>query len=105
MSTLQLRAFRPLGNNKTVNVAVTAATQFLTIPDTLGTRSVRLVNLGPDTIFIEFVQAAQTAAVTTSLPMLPNTVEVFTLPLDVTRLSVIGTTTTSTLYATYGEGL
>lgn len=105
MSTPQLRAFRPLGNNKTVNLAVTAAAQFLSIPDSLGTRSVRLVNSGTATIFIEFVQASQTAALTTSLPMLPNTVEVFTLPTDVTRLSVIGTGTTNTLYVTYGEGL
>ncbi len=106
MSTLQLRAFRPLGNNKTVSLAVTAAEQKLTIPDVpFGTRSVRLVNLGTDTIFIEFVQLAQTAAVATSMPMLPKTVEVFTLANDVSRLSVIGTTTTSTLYVTYGEGL
>ena len=106
MSSLQLRAFRPLGTNKTVNLPVTAAAQFLAIPDTLGTRAVRLVNLGADTVFIEFVQNAETAALTTSMPMLPNTAEVFTLALDVVRLSVIGAAGTgSTLYATYGEGL
>lgn len=105
--TAQLRAFRPLGNNRTVSIAVTNASQSLTIPDTpYGTRAVRIVNLGTDTIFIEFQETATAAAVATSMPMIANTVEVFTLPNDKLTIKVIGAAGgLSTMYVTYGEGL
>lgn len=105
--SMQLRAFRPLGNNQTVNIAVTASSQSLTIPGVpYGTRAVRIVNLGTDTIFIEFQDAATGAAVATSMPMVANTVEVFTLPNDKLTIKVIGAAgALSTMYVTYGEGL
>lgn len=106
MSTLQLRAFRPLGNNKTVSIVTTGASQSLTIPDVpFGTRSVRIVNSGTDISFIEFAQGTITAALATSMPMLPNTVEVFTIGNDITTLRVIGAAGANNLYVTYGEGL
>ncbi len=107
MSSLQLRAFRPLGTNRTVNLLTTTGSVSLLIPQVpFGTRSLRVVNAGTDTTFIEFAGAAgATAAVTTSMPMLPNTVEVFTLANDIITLRVIGTAGGNTLYITYGEGL
>lgn len=103
VSTGQLRAFRPLGNNKTVNLVVSAASQNLTIPDQLGTRSIRIVNSGTNLIFVEFGTATATAA--TSMPLLGNTVEVFTFANDITALQIISTGAGNTVYVTYGEGL
>ena len=108
MSGMQIRAFCPLGVNKTVNVAVSVVSQSLAIPDTpLGTRAIRLVVLGTQPIFIELVKQnrAAGATTTTSMAMLNNSVEVFTLPNDVTALVVIAAATGSTLYMTYGEGI
>lgn len=107
MSSAQLRAFRPLGNNQTVSVLTTTASQALTIPASpLGTRALRFVNVGTDPSFIEFgVATGPAAATTTSMPLLPNSVEVFTFANDFTTVRVIGTAGGSTLYITYGEGL
>ena len=106
MSTMQLRAFRPLGNNRTQSQAVTAANASVLINDTpLGTRAIRLVNAGADTIFIELSTGAGVAAAATSMPMLPNTTEVLTFARDLTHVNVVGLATGSTLYITTGEGL
>lgn len=105
MST-QKRAFRPQGVNNTVNLAVTAASQLLAIPNTAqGTRSVRVVNSGTQTVFLDFVTTTGTAVATTSMPVLANTVEVFTFGNDVTHITAIAAATGSTIYITPGEGL
>lgn len=109
MSVTLLRAFRPLGQNKTVNIAVTTSPQTLNfgvVP--FGTQAIRLVNNGTATIFIEFGDptiSPPTASAATSQPMLPGTVEVFTLDTTDTQISVIGSAAGSTLYVTLGEGL
>lgn len=103
-----IRAFRPLGVNKTFSIAVTAASQTLVIPDTpFGTRALRLVNSGSQLIFVDFLNSGQAgvASVTTSMPLFPNTVEVFTIGNDIGSMVVIAGAVGSTLYATYGEGL
>lgn len=107
MSTPQLRAFRPLGNNKTVNIVTTTASQTLNIPNwPLGTRALRVVNLGTDTSFIEFTATVGlVAAVTTSMPLLPNSVEIFTVTNEMNNMRVIGTAGGNTVYITYGEGM
>lgn len=108
MSGTQIRAFRPLGVNRTVNIAVTTASQTLPIPDTpFGTRSVRMVNFGSQVIFIDFLNSGTVgnASVTNSIPLLPNTVEVFTIGNDLGSIITIAAATGSTLYVTYGEGL
>ena len=105
---MQIRAFRPLSNNKTVNVVVSVASQSLAIPDIpLGVRAIRLVVLGTQPIFIEFVKQnrSTTVSTTTSMVMLNNSVEVFTLPNDITSLIVTSAGAGSTLYMTYGEGI
>ena len=108
MSGMQIRAFRPLGVNKTVTTIVTTASQSIAIPDApLGARAVRLVVVGTQTIFIDFVKQnrATGASVTTSMAMLPNSVEVFTVAVDVTAIVVVAAATGSTLYITFGEGI
>lgn len=107
MSSTYVRAFKPLGNNKTVNVAVTAAAVSLTVPDQpYGTRAIRCVNSGTDTIFIEIVDRLSiNPTTTTSMPMIPNSVEVFTLDMNAVGIRAIGAAGGNTLYVTYGEGL
>lgn len=100
-----LRAWHPLGVGKTVNVAVTGTAQLVAIPDTpMGTRTIRLVNVGAAITFIEIVDnAAQVATPTTSVPLLPNTTAFMILGNDKVGVSVIGTAA-NTLYITAGEG-
>ena len=108
MSGLQIRAFRPLGINKTINITVTIASQTLAIPDTpFGTRALRMVNSGSQLVFVDFINsgATGTASLTTSVPLLPNTVEVFTIGNDIGSMVVIAPAAGSALYITYGEGL
>lgn len=105
MST-QKRAFRPQGVNNTVNLAVTATSQLLAIPNTAhGTRSLRIVNSGSQTVFVDFVTTTGTAVATTSMPLLAGTVELFTFGNDITHVSAIAAATGSTIYITPGEGL
>lgn len=98
-----LRPFEVLA--ATSNVAVTAASQALALTGSgIGNRTVRLANIGLQTIFFKFGVAATTAAAATSTPMLPNSVETFYLRPDITHVAVIAGNTGSTLYATIGEG-
>lgn len=106
MADPQIRAFRPQGVNNTVNIAVTAASQLLAIPNTAqGTRSIRVLNSGSQTIFLDFVTTSGTAALATSMPMIGNSAEVFTFANDISHVAVIAAATGSTMYITPGEGL
>ena len=90
----------------TVNVAVTATSASVALPaaadyaDTL-----RLVNVGTQTIFVEVSSgaAAATATSASSLPMLPNTELVIEAPRS-KFVSAVAAATGSTLYATAGIG-
>lgn len=105
MSSTQLRAFKPFG--PTVSLAVTASSQFIDLTaSTPGTCSIRVANVGTQEVFIELVELAATAAsLTTSLGVLPNTVEVFTFANDKVGVAVIAASTGSTIRVTPGEGL
>lgn len=96
--------FQPItGAATTLNIAVTAANQAFTLPSPPANGcTVRLVNVGSQTVF--WAYGGATAAVATSTPILPNTVEAFSLPGGVTAIGVIAAATGSTLYATIGEG-
>ena len=93
------------GAANTSNIAVTAASQTFNLAPSVGADggTMRLVNLGTQTVFIAL--GTVTASVTTSMPMLANSAETFSLPGGVTSLSVISTATGSTLYASIGIGL
>lgn len=107
MSSTQLRAFKPYGANVTVNAAVTTSSAALAFGSggSIGTKSVRIANVGSNTIFITFGTGSATAATTTSLPMLGNTVEVFTVNADNTHVAHISGAAGNTIYVTVGEGL
>lgn len=63
----------------------------------------RLANIGTQTIFVAL--GTVTASASTSMPIMANTIEMFSLPGGVNTLSVIAAATGSTLYATIGIGL
>ena len=100
-------AFCPKGLNKTVSLAVTGASQTITT-DTgyIVGNQVRIANVGTKTVFLEFGASGTTptAATATSIPMLANTVEVFTVP-PLCVVAAIASDTGSTIYITPGEGL
>lgn len=105
--SLQKRAWRPLFENDTVSVAVGTTGGFVGFPKTpFGTRAIRLVNIGTAVVFIELTETpTATATTTNSVPVLPNTVEVFTIANDEIGIAYIGSASGSTLYFTCGEGL
>jgi len=98
-----IRPFGALQNTATLNIAVTASEQKLTLaPAGIGYRSVRLCNLGTQTIFVTFTG---TADITTAMPIPAGAVEILILEPDVKYISVIASATGSTLYATIGQGI
>lgn len=88
----------------TTALAVTGSNQALTMSPATGSDggTMRIANIGTQTVFIAL--GTVTSSVTTSMPMLANTVETFSLPGAVTTLSVIAAATGSTLYVTVGQG-
>lgn len=103
MST-QLRAFRPLA--ATQNTTVTASAQTVTLNNTLGTRAIRLCNVGTQTAFVLFGETSQTdATVSNAIPIPSGQTEIFTVSQGVTTYSVIAASTGSVLYSTIGEGI
>jgi len=109
---MYLRPFEAQGGgssfagNSTVNIVVTASNQVLAVNATpLGNRSVRIANIGTQTIFVAFGISTTTASVTGSMPILPNTVETFFMRNENTHIAVIASSTGSTMYVTTGEGI
>lgn len=102
----------PVATATGTNTAVTVVTGTAqnVICDVTGTPgqffNYRMVNSGTQVIFFNPGQSGVTpaAATTSSMPMLANTVEVFTGAPNLT-ISVIAGTTGSTLYCTAGTGL
>lgn len=95
--------FTPIGS--TSNIAVTATSQVLLVPsigNTSGT--LRIINSGSQTIFLNFGSSAAVATVAAGMPMLPNTVETFASG-QFTHIAVIAPATGSTLYITSGAGV
>ena len=103
MSTVWLRPF-DFRQNATQNVAVTGSNQSTAITGAgVGTQTIRLVNIGSQTVFFSLTDAAGTAAVASSTPLLPNSVETFLLRKENTYINAIAAGTGSTLYWTLGE--
>lgn len=98
----EIFSFQPLsGGNATASLAVGTSAANVPLPGLPSDgASVRLVNSGTQVVFLNFTGAASSS---TSMPMLPNTVETFSLPPTAT-ISAIAAATGSTLYATVGEG-
>lgn len=104
LGMVYVRPFGQVGN--TVNVAVTTAgsDRVAVTRSGIGTQSVRIVNVGAQTIFLNFGKdATVTASATTGMPMLGGTVETFLLPNDITHIAAVAAATGSTMYVTTGE--
>lgn len=99
------RAFRQL--SATQSTAVTGVSQQVTINNLNGTRQLRVVNEGTQTVFIVFGEGANVTALTdgTQMALLANTVEIFTINPNVDRYAVIAGAVGSTIRTTVGEGL
>jgi len=95
--------FIPSGATKSLSASGTSASVALTGPGR--SASVRIVNAGPNTAFIRFTATTPTA-VTTDMPILPGTVEIFDMPESAAYLGAIcASGKTATLYATTGQGV
>lgn len=100
---MYIRPFGSVGN--TVNLTVGTATANVAITRAgLGTQSIRLTNIGANVIFFTLGKDnTATASLTTSVPVLPNSVETFLLPNDMSYIAAISAATGNTLYVTTGE--
>lgn len=88
-----------LVNNSTLNVAVGTTSTNTVITAVTGT--LNLTNVGTEVVFVAVGTAAQTATVTTSFPILPNT-SITIEGNSVTNVAAIAGATGSTLYITRG---
>lgn len=95
--------FQPRGGaNSTASLAVgttAAPVVFAGVIPAEGV-TVRLVNGGSQVVFLSF---SGTATLLAGMPMIPNSVETFSLPPG-SVISAIAAATGSTLYATLGDG-
>jgi len=99
-------AFLPQAN--TVNVAISNTSANVALGAVFGTtgNQVRVHNSSSSTVFVAFGGSnTVTASVSTSLPLPPGDVEVFTTPQGTTYIAVIAAAAGGTLYATLGEGV
>lgn len=90
----------------TVNIAVSAASQRVAVSARSG-GSVRVMNNGTATVWIDFGSVSVTAALATSMPIGPGVIEVLQCP-DVgtaINVAVIAAGATGTIYFTPGEGI
>jgi hypothetical protein len=90
--------------SNTANLAVTTASQTVALNRAgIGTQSIRVVNIGTQTVFISIGGSGVTASLTTSMPILANTVETLTIQNEDTTVAAIASATGSTIYVTTGE--
>lgn len=101
--------FQPSGANvdpptANTSLAVTASVQQLTIPVIRsGVGTIRIVVSGTQEVAWSF-GVAPSLTLTNGVAMLPNTVETFTVPPNVTQISVVAAATGSTIRVHTGYG-
>lgn len=91
---------QPFSPGATVTLAVTTASANVQIA--AGFNVIRVVNAGTGLAFFRTGTSSQTALITDT-PILPNSMEIFSVPENTTNFGAIGAATT-TLYVTVGEG-
>ena len=98
-----IRSFEPQGNTVNLAVLTTTANVAITNPGS-GTRSLRIANIGTNNVFINFGKNnSVTAVLTTSIPLLANSVSMFQLKSDITHVAAIAAAIGNTIYCTTGE--
>lgn len=100
-------ALAPITPGNTVAVAVTASSAASLLPASQGDQIMVTSGAGNAIAFIAFGISSTTVVIPTTTtngcPILPGTVQVFTVPPTNTHVAVIGSTS-STLYFTRGDG-
>lgn len=93
----------------TVSAVATTTTQAVALGSARTT--VRLVNVGSEVVYLSFGDSSITTTVSTGMPILPGTVELFTLAQlrpgsssNPTHMAIITSANTSRISATTGEG-
>ncbi len=103
MATVNIRSFQPVGD--TVSLAVGTGTSNIAVTrNGMGLQAVRLFNDGNEKIYVRFGDSTVTAAVATGIPMLPNSIEVFSFQREQTHIAAIAGAPGNTLRVTTGEG-
>lgn len=99
----QQHPFQPRGGGYTTNAAVTGVSGTLNLPITMPQEgaTLRLTNIGTQTVFVTFDGSPATAA--NGMPLLANTTEAFTIGPGAS-INAIASGAGSTLYATMGDG-
>ena len=98
-------SFQPAAgaNTTVIPVAATSTSTGLTAMVGSDGGTVRIVNSGTQTVFIVFGTGA-VPATTSSMPLLGNTVETFSITSATTSITTLAATTGSILYLTVGIG-
>lgn len=98
------RAFNPVEDG-TVSISASTSSSRIQVQSVVTTNShVRIVNTGAVTIFIKRGVDNTVVATTSDIPIMPGTIEVFTLA-GYTYIAAITASGTGTIYFTPGEGL
>jgi hypothetical protein len=96
-------AFKPAGAGS-VNVAAGTVSANVQVQSGQNARHIRVANSGSVTVFVEFGTTNSTAAsLTTSVPVLAGSVEIFSAPYE--YAAAITASGTATVYFTPGEGM
>jgi hypothetical protein len=104
---VSIRPFDWMRYANTVNIVASAATQNIQLlpQPAVGHRSVRIVNSGTNLSWVQFGKDnTVTAAVATSIPLLPNSELYLYVHNDETWAAIISTGAGNTVYFTIGEG-
>lgn len=103
MSSLYIRPFMQKG--ATVSITPTTTTDYTAV-SAVGNRSMRIANYGSALVWFQFgnTVTACSASTGSSMPMLPNSVESFFLPNDVTFVGAVASAASASIvYVTTGE--
>lgn len=98
-----MQPFMPEG--PTVNISVTSSSQSITLGAGGSAKSVRIMNNGTATVWVNFGATGVTAALATSIPVGPGVTEVLTAPenLTATFVAAIAAGSTGSIYFTPGR--
>jgi hypothetical protein len=99
-----VNSFTPsVSGTKTVSATATNTSQALNTIDA-NNSALRVANAGPNTVYVTWGIGAQTASVTTSVPVMSGTVEIFCKGFADTVAAICASTQTATVYFSVGEG-
>jgi hypothetical protein len=101
---MQVQPFSPSNlATTTISATQTAASTALASTDT-ALNVIRIVNSGPNIVFLTLGTGAQAPTVAAGFPMMAGTVEVFSKGLADHIGTICATSQTATVYVTCGEG-